>query len=101
MERRFYRQRLEAMGIEVVVPDEAARALVHDAIHGELVVGRFEPATKRAFLDAISELQSRGAQGVILGCTEIPLLVKQQDCDLPLFDTLSIHAEAAVEFALQ
>jgi aspartate racemase len=100
MERRFYRQRLEAMGIEVMVPDQAARAFVHDAVYGELVVGRFAAATKRAFLDVIADLQSRGAQGVILGCTEIPLLVKQEDCDLPLFDTLAIHAEAAVDFLL-
>ena len=100
MERRFYRQRLEAMGIELVVPDEAARAFVHDAVYGELVVGRFEPATKRAFLEVIAELQSRGAQGVVLGCTEIPLLVKQEDSDLPLFDTLAIHAEAAIDFML-
>jgi aspartate racemase len=100
MERRFYRQRLEAMGIEVMVPEEAARALVHDAIYGELVHGRFTPATKRALLDVVAELRARGAQGVVLGCTEIPLLVKQEDCDLPLFDTLAIHADAAVEFAL-
>jgi aspartate racemase len=64
------------------------------------VQGRFAPATKRAFLDVIAELQSRGAQGAVLGCTEIPLLVKQDDCGLPLFDTLAIHAEAAVDFAL-
>jgi len=100
MERRFYRQRLEAMGIEVIVPDEPARALDHDAIYGELVHGRFTPATKHAFLDIVAELRARGAQGVVLGCTEIPLLVKQADCDLPLFDTLAIHADAAVEFAL-
>jgi aspartate racemase len=100
MERRFYRQRLEDMGIDVIVPDESARAFVQDAVYAELAVGRFEPATKRAFLHLIAELQSRGAQGVILGCTEIPLLVKQEDCDVPLFDTLAIHADAAVDFAL-
>jgi aspartate racemase len=100
MERRFYRQRLEAMGIEVIVPDELARALVHDAIFGELVQGRFTPATKCAFLGVIAGLRARGAEGVVLGCTEIPLLVRREDCDLPLFDTLAIHADAAVEFAL-
>lgn len=100
MERRFYRQRLEAMGIEVIVPGEAARAFMQDAVYGELVVGRFEAATKKAFLDILAELRSQGAQGVVLGCTEIPLLVKQEDFDLPLFDTLGIHAEAAVDFAL-
>jgi aspartate racemase len=100
MERRFYRQRLEGMGIEMIVPDDALRTVVHDAIYEELVQGRFTPSTKRAFLDVIAELRGRGAQGVVLGCTEIPLLLRPEDCDLPLFDTLAIHAEAAVEFAL-
>ena len=101
MERRFYRQRLEAMGIEVIVPDEAARALVQDAIYGELVLGRFSPATKaRVPRRHRRAAGARRRRGVVLGCTEIPLLVKQEDCDLPLFDTLAIHAEAAVDFAL-
>jgi aspartate racemase len=88
------------MGVEVVAPEETARAFVHDAIYRELVLGRFDPATKSAFIDILVELRSRGAQGVVLGCTEIPLLLKQEDCDLPIFDTLAIHASAAVDFAL-
>jgi aspartate racemase len=100
LERRFYRQRLEATGIEVIVPGEAARAFMQDAIYGELVIGRFEASTKKAFLDILAELRSQGAQGVVLGCTEIPLLVKQEDCDLPLFNTMAIHVDAAVDFAL-
>lgn len=93
----------EQAKVREMVIDAAVRlaaAGAHDAIYGELVLGRFHPGTKRAFVDIIGGLRSRGAQGVVLGCTEIPLLVKQEDCDLPLFDTLAIHAEAAVAFAL-
>jgi aspartate racemase len=100
MERRFYRDRLEAAGIEVIVPGETGRQYVHEAIFGELVLGRFLPGTRTAFVDIVNELRHRGAQGVVLGCTELPLLLGTEDCDVPLFDTLAIHAEAAVDFML-
>lgn len=100
MERDFYRTRLEAMGITVLVPDEAGRTYVDRAIYQELVKGDFRPETKAGFQGIIKELRDRGAQGVVLGCTEIPLLIQQADCDLPLFDTLQIHAKAGVDFAL-
>jgi aspartate racemase len=100
MERDFYRSRLSAMGIEVVVPDEAERELVNRKIYDELVLDRFLPETRTAFLEVISGLCARGAQGVVLGWTEIPLLIKQGDCPVPLFDTLAIHAQAGVEFLL-
>ncbi len=100
MERDFYRGRLAAMGIDVLVPDEPARQFVNHAIYEELVLDRFLPETRSAFLDIIDDLRARGAQGVVLGCTEIPLLIKQEDCELPLFDTLAIHVSAAVDFAL-
>ncbi len=100
MERDFYRARLAAMGIDVLVPDEAGRDLVNRAIYEELVHDRFFPETRSAFLAIIARLQAAGAEGVVLGCTEIPLLVKQEDCGLPLFDTLAIHANAGVDFLL-
>jgi aspartate racemase len=100
MERDFYRKRLEAMGIATLVPEKEARQFVDQAIFGELVMERFRPETKLAFLDIIETLRGRGAQGIVLGCTEIPLLIKQADCELPLFDTLAIHAQAGVDFSL-
>ena len=101
MERDFYRRRLEAMGIAVLVPDEQARRFVHGAIYGELLHGRFRPEMRAAFVDIVHQLCARGAQAVVLGCTEIPLLLRQEDSDVPLFDTLAIHAKAGVDFLLQ
>jgi aspartate racemase len=100
MERDFYRGRLAAMGVEVLVPDQAGREFVNRAIYDELVLDRFLPGTRSGFLEVIAGLRTRGAEGVVLGCTEIPLLVKQDDCELPLFDTLTIHATAGVDFLL-
>jgi aspartate racemase len=100
MERDFYRTRLAAMGIEVVVPDDVGRQFVNRAIYDELVLDRFLPETRAGFLEVIACLRARGAEGVVLGCTEIPLLVRQEDCEIPLFDTLAIHAKAAVDFLL-
>jgi aspartate racemase len=100
MERDFYRSRLAALGIDVVVPDEPGRDLVNRKIYDELVLDRFLPETRAAFLEVISGLRARGAEGVVLGCTEIPLLIKQDDSPVPLFDTLGIHAEAGVDFLL-
>jgi aspartate racemase len=100
MERDFYRSRLGAMGIATLVPDEPARRFVDRTIYDELVAGRFRPEVKRQFLEIIDQLRGRGAQAIVLGCTEIPLLIQQADCDLPLFDTLAIHARAGVDFSL-
>jgi aspartate racemase len=101
MERDFYRKRLEAMGLSVLVPDDAGRDFVDRAIYEELVRDEFRPETKAGFLEVIECLRARGAQGVVLGCTEIPLLLQQADCQLPLFDTLRIHVSAAADFALR
>ncbi|TKB48871.1 aspartate/glutamate racemase family protein [Ferrimonas sediminicola] len=101
MEQAFYRERLQTRGIEVLVPDDPGRALVDRVIYRELCLGRVEPASREAYLEIIDELASRGAQGVILGCTEIGLLVTQSDTRVPLFDTTRIHADAAVEKALE
>ncbi|NMC52326.1 MAG: aspartate/glutamate racemase family protein [Chloroflexi bacterium] len=101
MEEDFYRGRLESLhGLQVLVPDAAGRGLVHRVIYDELVLGQTKPASRAEFTRIISQMQAEGAQGVILGCTEIGLLVKQGDVDLPLFDTTRIHAEAAVDAAL-
>ena len=102
MEEDFYRGRLERkFGLQVLVPDQAGRDLVHRVIYDELVVGVIKPQSKQAYLEVIQQLSEQGVQGVILGCTEIGLLVKESDCLLPLFDTTAIHARAAVEFAIQ
>ena len=101
MEGDFYRQRLnERFGLNVLIPDEADRETVHNTIYGELVKGVINPDSRQAFLTIIDKLKAKGAQGVVLGCTEIPLLVKQSDVDIPVFDTTRIHAEAAVDWAL-
>ena len=100
MEGEFYRRRLEERhGLAVLVPDAAERALVHGVIYRELVAGRVEPASRRAYSDVIARLVERGAEAIILGCTEIMLLVQPEDSAVPLFDTTALHAEAAVEWA--
>jgi aspartate racemase len=102
MEEDFYRGRLEnKFGLEVLIPDQAGRDLVHRVIYEELVIGVIDPESKKAYQQVIQQLAERGAQGVILGCTEIGLLVEQAGSPLPLFDTTAIHAQAAVDYALQ
>jgi aspartate racemase len=101
MERDFYKGRLvERHGLEVLVPEEADRAVVHRIIYEELVQGRVEAMSRDAYRAVIARLVDRGAEAVILGCTEIMLLVGPADSAVPLFDTTTIHAEAAVERAL-
>lgn len=102
MEQDFYKGRLiEEHGIHVVIPDEEQRKAVHHILYDELVQGEISDASKNKFKEIIASLQSRGAEGIILGCTEIPLLVKQKDYDILLYDTTFIHARAAVEWALK
>lgn len=100
MERDFYKQRLQSHGITTLTPDESDRALISRVINDELCQSIITEESKAAFLKIIQKLESEGAQGVILGCTEIPLLVKQADYPLPMFDTTRIHSLAAVERAL-
>jgi aspartate racemase len=101
MEEDFYRGRLvEKHGLEVIIPEAADREIVHRVIYGELVLGQIKPESKAAYARIIEKLVARGAEGIILGCTEIGLLVKPEDSPIPLFDTTLIHASAAVEFAL-
>lgn len=101
MEGNFYRGKLtQDHCLQVLIPDEQDRETVHQIIYSELVQGQIREDSRRAFQDVIVRLQSRGAQGVILGCTEIPLLIRQPDVSIPIFDTTRIHAEAAVDWAL-
>ncbi|WP_455175190.1 aspartate/glutamate racemase family protein [Azospirillum largimobile] len=101
MEQDFYKGRLvRKHGLEVLVPDDADRATVHRVIYDELVQGRVEEASRQAYRGVIARLVGRGAEAVILGCTEIMLLVGPEDSPVPLYDTTAIHAEAAVELAL-
>ena len=101
MEEDFYRGRLQNKhNLNVIIPEEAQRELVHRVIYEELVKGEIRADSRNAFKEVIMRLKARGAQGVILGCTEIPLLIQQEDVDLPVFDTTHIHAEAAVDWAL-
>ena len=100
MERDFYRQRIEAAGIGVIVPDAAQRDVVHRVIYEELCLGRILDASRDAYRAIIDDLVAKGAEGVILGCTEIGLLVGEGDATVPLFDTTRIHAEAAADWAL-
>jgi aspartate racemase len=101
MEEDFYTGRLrDRHGIDAVVPDERGRGLVHRIIYEELCRGVTSLESKAAYLDEIERLRRAGADGVILGCTEITMLIGAGDTDLPVFDTTRIHAEAAMEFAL-
>lgn len=100
MEQAFYRDRIAAAGIEVLTPDAAQRDRVHRVIYDELCLGRILDASRDDYRSIMADLVGRGAQGVILGCTEIGLLVGAGDAGVPLFDTARIHAEAAADWAL-
>ncbi len=100
MEQDFYRGRLEQHGLTVLVPNEPDRTTVHEVIYGELVQGVISPSSKARYLEVIQRLLDRGAQGIIAGCTEIELLVAADDLDVPYFPTTRIHADAAVNAAL-
>ena len=101
MEEEFYKGRLSAKyGFEVLIPPEEDRNIINQTIYDELCLGKVEGESKKRFVRIIKSLKEQGAQGVILGCTEISLLLKQKDSSLELFDTTAIHAQAAVDFAL-
>ena len=102
MEQSFYKGRLSVQyGIEVVVPDARDRETVHNIIYQELCLGTVKPASKKAYLQIIDRLQQQGVDGVILGCTEICMLVGAADTEIKLYDTTAIHALQAVNFALR
>jgi aspartate racemase len=101
MEQPFYRDRLAGHGLEVWVPGQEDRALVHRVIYDELCLGVVREESRSAYRRVIEGLVSRGAEGVVLGCTEIELLIGEEDSPVPVFPTTRLHAEAAVEMALR
>ena len=101
MSQNFYKGRIqENYGVEVIVPTEAEQTIIHDVIYNELVQGIVKIESKKEYIKIIQGLVSRGAEGIILGCTEIPMLIKKEDIEVELFDTTAIHAAFAVDFAL-
>jgi aspartate racemase len=102
MEKDFYKNVLkEGFQVETIVPNAEDQAVVHRIIYEELVLGNILDTSRVVFQEVIQRLQARGAEGVILGCTEIPLLIGQSDVEIPVFDTTRIHAEKAVEWAIK
>lgn len=100
MEQEFYRGELEKNGLEVVVPDEVDREIVHSVIYEELCKGEIVPNSRDQYIRIMNLMAEAGAKGIILGCTEISLLVKPENASVPLFDTTFLHAKKAVEFAI-
>ena len=102
MEEDFYKKRLQQKySIDVLIPSSADREIIDDVIYNELCMGILKQSSRDKFKEIIKNLVSIGADGMILGCTEIPLLISQKDVEVPLFDTTTIHSKAAVDFALQ
>ncbi len=101
MEQGFYKDNLAKSEIITITPSDRERAFIHRTIFNELLKNLFVDATKKQFIEIINGLQKQGAEGIVLGCTEIPLLIKQEDVDIPIFNTLEIHAKAIVDFALE
>ena len=102
MEKDFYKEVLSnQFGIEVIIPTDGEREQIHQIIYGELVQGQIKDESREVYKTIIKSLEDRGAEGVILGCTEIPLLISDFDVNIPTFDTTTLHAVKAVEWALQ
>lgn len=102
MQKPFYKQRIEEnYGIEVIVPTAQEQETVHRIIYEELCLGKIKEVSKKEYVSIVKTLKEKGAEGVILGCTEIGMLLKPEDSELPLFDTTKLHAFAAVDFALR
>lgn len=100
MQLGFYAEKLKHSGIETIIPGQADVDFVNRTIYEEFSRNIFLPATKEKYIEIISRLKEKGAEGIILGCTEIPILLKQDDCDLKLFDTAKIHSAAGVDFVI-
>ncbi|RLC91067.1 MAG: aspartate racemase [Chloroflexi bacterium] len=101
MEKTFYQDALARKGITVLTPDAGDREYVNSVIYNELVAGQIRDESRAGFVNIIQKLAERGAEGVVPGCTEIPLLISEADAGIPLFDTTTIHAEAALNYALR
>lgn len=101
MEQDFYKKRLtESYGLAVLVPDEESRTLVHQVIYQELCLGVVNPDSRQKYQQIMADLVTQGAEAIILGCTEIGLLVSSEDCTVPLFDTTALHAQKAADYSL-
>ena len=100
MEKTFYQDALLRRGIDVLVPDAGDRMYVNGVIYNELIVGQVREESRAGFVEVIQKLVARGVEGLVLGCTEIPLLVSEADAGIPLFDTTLIHAEAVLNYAI-
>ena len=100
MELDFFKSKLLDKGIEVIIPNEDNRAFLHHTIYDELGKGIFSEQTKRRYLSIISGLMNDGAEGIVLGCTELPLIIQPSDVSVPIFDTTLLHSKAAIEFLL-
>ncbi len=101
MEQNFYKQKLLEVGIEVLIPEQEGIQVVNDIIYKELCLGVVQEASRTQYKDIIAQLVARGAQGVILGCTEICLLISQEHCPVPVFDTTRIHAQSIAQYMLK
>jgi aspartate racemase len=101
MEQSFFKEKLFKHGIDVLLPDQTERTYVHTTIFNELGKGNFSEEIKKKYVSIMQSLADKGAEAIVLGCTEIPMLVKEKDSNLKLFDTMLIHATAAVNFALE
>lgn len=101
MEQDFYRARLSANGVDAIIPNVADRNTVHRVIYEELCLGQVNDRARLAYREIIQRLIDDGAEGIVLGCTEIAMLIGQQDSPVPIFDTTEIHARAAVDYALK
>lgn len=101
MEGDFYTKRLQDMGIDVVIPNAKDRQIIHNVIYHELILGEIKPESKAEYKRIIESMASEGAEGVILGCTEIPLLIQDTDVSIDVLDTTLIHSTKAVKYALE
>ena len=101
MEQDFYKSKLIEKGINVIIPDKNDIEIINEVIYDELCLGTINSDSKKKFLEIVDKLRSRGAEGIILGCTEIGLLIKNEDTDVPLFDTAIIHAEQAAMYSIK
>ncbi|MFS1510909.1 aspartate/glutamate racemase family protein [Chengkuizengella sp. SCS-71B] len=101
MEHSFYKDKLSNYDLEVLVPSETDRKIVHDTIYNELCLGKVDEYSKKQYLDIIKKLINNGAEGIILGCTEITMLINEEDINVPVFDTTKIHAIKSADYALQ
>ena len=101
MTKPFYREGLKKHGIDVVIPNQADMDYIVKVIFEELSIGKLTQESRKGYLKIIDKLVAQGAEGIVLGCTEIPLLIRQKDTDVKVFDTATVHAEKALQYAIK